>query len=522
MSRAQKGFTGARNIQEVLINVVEGIGHAKTNNLKGAVVSLDMAKAFDTISFKFLSECYKFFNLGPAFINVLETVGNSRTACIIMDDGSLSEHFDLGSGRPQGEILSPIQYNICNQILLFKIELCPEILSLYPKDFGPKTRFNIPSNALQENDFFRCESERETDKCEGFADDNSVLTLADQGSIAKLENILDDFSGISGLKCNFEKSSITFIGDLSGSDGIVTRFSKTDDFILLGIKIDSKLMNLTANFEKAKSNIQKIINYWGRFNLSLVGRIQIAKTFLLSQVNYFGYVLMPNEDDLEWMQTKINDFCTGNLRIAKEKLFVDPAHGGIGLINLKDSLISQQAIWFKKANFSTRDNWRWDLWDLGSGNCFTVPELDPVSRPILACIAKSFRKFLSEFYKIECNILDAYILNNPLISPLTGFSFELNERFWLSCGAPNIYQISRVRVRDLLESGKIKSLPILNASTGINLPANTYLRLTGVLHKLLLVYECNGNKKSCSIEQFFARFKTMQKNSFSDRSRKHI
>jgi hypothetical protein len=90
-SRAQKGFTSSRSIQEVLVNVIEAMGYAKKNKVAGALVSLDMAKAFDTISHGFLNDCYTFFNFGPNFQNMLKTVGNSRTACIIMDDGSLSE-----------------------------------------------------------------------------------------------------------------------------------------------------------------------------------------------------------------------------------------------------------------------------------------------------------------------------------------------------------------------------------------------------------------------------------------------
>jgi hypothetical protein len=182
-SRAQKGFTDARYIQEALINVVKSIGHANALNLPAAVISIDMAKAFDTVSHSFLSECYRFFNFGPNIINMLEMLGNLHSACIILDNGKLSRRFDLKSGRPQGENLSPIQYNVCNQILLFKIELCPVIKSIFSHSFGPRTPFPISCNFEEKNQFFACESERETDNAEGFADDSTVITMADQESI---------------------------------------------------------------------------------------------------------------------------------------------------------------------------------------------------------------------------------------------------------------------------------------------------------------------------------------------------
>ena len=107
-SRAQKGFTSSRYLQEVLINVIEFIGHCNSEKKDALVISIDYAKAFDTVSIKFLSECYRFFGFGPRFINMLETVGNKRRASILLNDCELSRTFDLEAGRPQGDNLSPI------------------------------------------------------------------------------------------------------------------------------------------------------------------------------------------------------------------------------------------------------------------------------------------------------------------------------------------------------------------------------------------------------------------------------
>jgi hypothetical protein len=140
-SRAQKGFTSDRHIQEVLINVAEMISHCKANNIPGAILSIDQAKAFDSISHKYMREVYKFFGFGPNFVKLLETLGNNRTACIAFDDGSFSAPFELECGRAQGNTSSPTEYNMGQQILLFKIELCPEIKSLYLNHFIARPMF---------------------------------------------------------------------------------------------------------------------------------------------------------------------------------------------------------------------------------------------------------------------------------------------------------------------------------------------------------------------------------------------
>jgi hypothetical protein len=120
-SRAQKGFTGSRYIQEVLINALETFSYCNFHNINGVMISIDQAKAFDSINHKFMNEVYKFFGIGPNFRNIMATLCNNRTACLIYDDGSYSKNFPLEQGRPQGNGPSPLEYNMGQQILLFKI-----------------------------------------------------------------------------------------------------------------------------------------------------------------------------------------------------------------------------------------------------------------------------------------------------------------------------------------------------------------------------------------------------------------
>ena len=106
-SRSQKGFNKTRYAQEVLINVWESIAHCKHNNIRGAVLAVDMAKAFDTLSNSFLGEVLKFFNFGENFRKWLSLIGTTRTACVLLDNGNISRNFLLERGRPQGDNISP-------------------------------------------------------------------------------------------------------------------------------------------------------------------------------------------------------------------------------------------------------------------------------------------------------------------------------------------------------------------------------------------------------------------------------
>jgi len=161
-SRAQKGFTSSRYLQEVLINVLESISFCKAEKILGAILAIDQSKAFDKIDHDFMTLCYEFFGFGENFVSMLNCLGTNRRACLIWDEGDLSEFFSLDTGRPQGCILSPDQYNIGQQIALFKIELCPELRSVFLNFMGPETPLAIASTGHEANKNFILESAKET------------------------------------------------------------------------------------------------------------------------------------------------------------------------------------------------------------------------------------------------------------------------------------------------------------------------------------------------------------------------
>ena len=99
-------------------------------------------------------------------------------------------------------------YNFAAQILLFKIELDLKIKSIRPRSFRPGPIKPLP--------LFENESNRETDKSDCFADDNTVSTILEYSSLKRLKEVLDKFKILSGLKTNFEKTALMRVGNLEG------------------------------------------------------------------------------------------------------------------------------------------------------------------------------------------------------------------------------------------------------------------------------------------------------------------
>ncbi len=167
------------------------------------------------------SSLYVSIGFGENFINIANTIGTGRSASIIFDDSTISPEFNLETGRPQGDGPSPLQYNMGEEIVLLKIELNPRVCSVYQHVLMPRFSMDlVPDPKRKGIDFdynvhLSQESNRETDKADGFADDNSTATEASLGSLQTLKEICSDFASFSGLRTNTEKTTLLQIGRIS-------------------------------------------------------------------------------------------------------------------------------------------------------------------------------------------------------------------------------------------------------------------------------------------------------------------
>ena len=62
---AQKGYSCTKQCQEVLIEIIEVINDCKIKQKNGALLSLDIQKAFDCIGHEYLDRVLSFLNFGP-------------------------------------------------------------------------------------------------------------------------------------------------------------------------------------------------------------------------------------------------------------------------------------------------------------------------------------------------------------------------------------------------------------------------------------------------------------------------
>jgi hypothetical protein len=100
---------------------------------------------------------------------------------------------------------------------------------------------------------------RKTRKIFAFADDCNALILLTKSNLERVKKILSDFSQISGLECNIDKSFLMPIGNTDGAEGEVagTGFVLTRKLTILGMKIENDCENWDENEKIISEKVKK-------------------------------------------------------------------------------------------------------------------------------------------------------------------------------------------------------------------------------------------------------------------------
>ena len=157
----------------------------------GLILLVDYEKAFDSLSWGFISRTLSMYNFGPKIINWIETLRRNSKSCIILD-GHLSEYILLGRGCRQGDPISPYLFILCGEILstAIKNDKLIEGIVIHNKE----------------------------NKISQYADDTSLYLRDSEKVLKQALKALNWFYTISGLKINIKKTKVIRIGKIRESD----------------------------------------------------------------------------------------------------------------------------------------------------------------------------------------------------------------------------------------------------------------------------------------------------------------
>jgi len=322
----QTGFVKGRLIGSNIIRAMNIIDICHEQNIEGLMINVDFEKAFDCINWEFLYKALKFFKFPDAFIKWIKCIYTDVETCVI-NNGYTTKFFKVERGMRQGCPLSPI---------LFVIAI--ELLSLYVKN-------NIKIDGLRYKDIEYLISQ--------FADDTSFMLTTKKGNTEELINSLVNFSLVSGLKINADKSEILLLGGAK-REVLPSKYRTLikPSVKLLGIEIHSNLeTTVNVNYNVAMDCMKKSIDIWSKRHMSLAGKIAIIKTIITSKLVYCMTVLpSPPKEYWNRVNTMLFAFINngGSDKIRRKSVIGDYSDGGFRMIDIECQNQAIKAKWLFK------------------------------------------------------------------------------------------------------------------------------------------------------------------------------
>ena len=341
-------------------------------NLEGRMICIDFKKAFDTVSRDFLSRALTSFGFGPSFLQWIHTFYNNISSCVI-NNGFSTQPFAVERGVRQGDPLSAYLFIIVLETLCISVRSSKGICGI--KVDKEELRLSL------------------------FADDLTGF-LKDNLSLVNFLKLIEDYGFCSGLKINHDKSEIMLLGNCSSTlqqDNSVSCNLKIKKVVkILGVYFTYDLRaKQKLNVDDLISSIQQKLRIWRWRDLTIIGRIQIVKTFIIPTFLYRASLISVNREFVKDVNKIILDFIwKGKDKIKRAALISDIEDGGLKAPHLDSIIETQRILCCKKLASDQPSNWKKIL----------LHYLEPVGGKLILCCDFDLKKLpvkLPAFYE-EC------------------------------------------------------------------------------------------------------------------------
>ena len=214
---------------------------------------------------------------------------------------------------------------------------------------------------------YTCPSLRWNLKYTSFADDATFFLNDTKQSLQSLTRIIKEYSKVSGLKLNNSKSVILKIG---ASKRSIDNFSDENEYTwtsekasTLGITFTNDKNTTTAiNYDSKLKEFNTCLDNWKKYNLSLIGKITVIKTFALPKLIYPITVLeLPNNEMMKNIKLKMFDFLWDGKpdKIKRETLIQSYENGGLKMIDIDIFIKTIKCSWIKRlSDQNNKGDWK--------------------------------------------------------------------------------------------------------------------------------------------------------------------
>ena len=168
-----------------------------------------------------------------------------------------------------------------------------------------------------------------------------------EDSIKELFSVIGKYERGTGTKINVEKPEGLWLGSWKQrTDEPFNLDWKNSNVKCLGIWIGNE-DTTNENFIEQQSKVKNKLNFWKRAHLSLIGKIKVLNTFILSRLWYrTEFQNIPNDIEHSIHQD-ISDLIWGKKKhlISEAALKMSLENGGINVTDIQNKVNTQRIKW---------------------------------------------------------------------------------------------------------------------------------------------------------------------------------
>jgi len=327
----QTGFIAGRRIHHSVLTIDAAL-HTEAEG--SYLLSLDWSKAYDRVSFKWLSYCLNKFGFPQEYVRSIERLFYSREANISIDNETATIH--CGQGVPQGDPIAP---------LLFVIALEPMLQAARHMVTGIHTPFGMLTNTA-------------------FADD-STFFVRNNFNLAKLELLLENYCDVSGAVVNWGKSALTPLS--SKPPPTESKFPLTlikSPPPTLGYNFPLDQQNSITTWNKLIHKMEATANLLkSRKSLTYAGRVLLCRSLVLSKGWYVATALSPTLEQTQKIERLFWDFVFGKgvLHPKRAVAILPKKCGGINAPKIVEEFQTYAAHLYYQAMMNPSTPWAYHL-----------------------------------------------------------------------------------------------------------------------------------------------------------------
>ena len=312
----QTAFLAGQNASDNIQKAIDTVHLANQCKLNALLISLDFEKAFDRVNYDSLFKAMEYFNFGKNIIEWVKILFRDFFLCT-MNNGHFSQFFMPTCGLFQGNPYSCYGFIIVIECLAIMI------------------RNNLAIKGVQIGSLVNLLTM--------FADDLNLFIENKESVWKEVQNTIAKFEKLSGLKVNYEKSTVYRLGSARNS---ISRFYSSRKMIwsdksinILGVEIyetDHEMIqeNMNPIFEKAEN----VLKLWKMCDLSLIGKVLVCNSLIASLFVHKMTVLpLLGNDFYKRYNNMIQNFIweSKKSKIVLKILQGTKENGGLGLMDLE-------------------------------------------------------------------------------------------------------------------------------------------------------------------------------------------